>query len=127
MLQALSLALAMCQYLVSSSALLGLSRRAFPIAASSWELACALAKGRQSARRLPLPCGPPRRALIERAFRLEYATVVWMVIEAAVTIWAAFEAAGVSLLAFGMDSLIELASAGVLLWRLTVEPHHGFV
>lgn len=66
----------------------------------------------------------PRRALIERAFRLEYATVVWMVIEAAVTISAAVDAASVSLLAFGIDSLIELASTGILLWRLTVELHH---
>jgi divalent metal cation (Fe/Co/Zn/Cd) transporter len=68
---------------------------------------------------------PNRAALIRRAFRLEYATVAWMVIEASVTIWAAFEAASVSLLAFGVDSLIELASAGVLLWRLTVELHRG--
>jgi divalent metal cation (Fe/Co/Zn/Cd) transporter len=69
--------------------------------------------------------GPQRSALIQRAFRLEYATVAWMVIEAAVAIWAAFEAASVSLLAFGIDSLIELASAGVLLWRLMVELRRG--
>ena len=29
------------------------------------------------------------------------------------------------LVAFGLDSLIELASAGVLVWRLTVELRHG--
>ena len=28
-------------------------------------------------------------------------------------------------MAFGLDSLIELASAGVLVWRLTVELRHG--
>jgi hypothetical protein len=30
-----------------------------------------------------------------------------------------------SLIAFGADSLIELVSAGVLLWRLNVELRHG--
>jgi hypothetical protein len=29
------------------------------------------------------------------------------------------------LLAFGLDSVIELASAGVLMWRLSVELRHG--
>jgi len=66
-----------------------------------------------------------RPALIRRAFRLEYATVAWMMVEAAVAIWAGMQAASVSLLAFGIDSLIELASAGVLIWRLTVELRHG--
>jgi divalent metal cation (Fe/Co/Zn/Cd) transporter len=48
-----------------------------------------------------------------------------MTVEAAVAIWAGRQAASVSLLAFGIDSLIELASAGVLIWRLTVELRHG--
>ena len=68
-----------------------------------------------------------RAELIRRAFRLEYATVAWMVVEAAVVIWSGVQAASVSLLAFGIDSLIELASAGVLIWRLTVELHRGHV
>ncbi len=66
-----------------------------------------------------------RAELIRRAFRLEYATVAWMVIEAAVAIGSGAQAASVSLLAFGIDSLIELASAGVLIWRLTVELRRG--
>jgi len=68
---------------------------------------------------------PDRAALIQRAFRLEYATVGWMLIEAAVAIRAGVHADSVSLLAFGIDSVIELASAGVLIWRLTVELRHG--
>ena len=48
-----------------------------------------------------------------------------MVIEAAVAIASAFKAGSLTLLAFGFDSLIELASAGVLVWRLRVELHHG--
>ena len=69
--------------------------------------------------------GPARNDLVRRAFRLEYATLAWMAIEAAVAIGSGVSARSVSLLAFGIDSLIELASAGVLLWRLTVELRHG--
>jgi len=68
---------------------------------------------------------PDRAALIRRAFRLEYATVGWMLVEAAVAIWAGVQAASVCLLAFGIDSVIEIASAGVLIWRLTVELRRG--
>ncbi|HUN38688.1 MAG TPA: cation transporter [Acetobacteraceae bacterium] len=68
---------------------------------------------------------PARHALIRRAFRLEYATLAWMAIEAAVAIASSVDARSVSLLAFGIDSVIELASAGVLLWRLRVELRHG--
>jgi hypothetical protein len=56
-----------------------------------------------------------RPELIRRAFRLEYATVAWMVVEAVIAVWSGVHARSVSLLAFGIDSLIELASAGVLL------------
>jgi divalent metal cation (Fe/Co/Zn/Cd) transporter len=66
-----------------------------------------------------------REVLIRRAFRLEYATVFWMVVEAMVAIAAGIGARSVTLTAFGVDSLIELASAGVLLWRLTVELRRG--
>jgi len=66
-----------------------------------------------------------RATLIREAFRLEYFTVGWMVIEAAVAISAGVAARSITLLAFGIDSLIELASAGVLIWRLTVELRRG--
>ena len=58
-----------------------------------------------------------RDALIREAFRLEYLTVIWMVIEASVAIGAGIAARSLTLLAFGIDSVIELASAGVLIWR----------
>jgi divalent metal cation (Fe/Co/Zn/Cd) transporter len=48
-----------------------------------------------------------------------------MVIEAGVAIGSAIEANSLTLLAFGIDSLIELISAGVLVWRLTIELRHG--
>ena len=66
-----------------------------------------------------------RNALIRTAFRLEYLSIAWMAVEAAVAIGSARQAGSVSLLAFGIDSLIEIASAGVLIWRLSVELRHG--
>src|ERR1700693_2255112 len=69
--------------------------------------------------------GIARTDLVRRAFRLEWLTAAWMVIEAAVAIGAGLAAHSLSLIAFGADSLIELASAGVLLWRLDVEMRLG--
>jgi divalent metal cation (Fe/Co/Zn/Cd) transporter len=66
-----------------------------------------------------------RPDLIRRAYRLEWFTTGWMLIEAAVAIGSGIAAHSLSLIAFGADSLIELASAGVLLWRLDVELRWG--
>lgn len=66
-----------------------------------------------------------RRALVSRAFVLEWVTVVWMVIEGAVALAAGISAHSITLVAFGADSVIELISAGVLLWRLDVEVRKG--
>ena len=68
---------------------------------------------------------PARLELVRRAFRLEYATIAWMTVEAVVAIVAGAAAGSLSLSAFGLDSLIELASAGVLVWRLSAELRHG--
>ena len=48
-----------------------------------------------------------------------------MVIETAVAIGAGFAARSITLLAFGIDSVIELTSAAVLIWRLSIELQHG--
>jgi divalent metal cation (Fe/Co/Zn/Cd) transporter len=48
-----------------------------------------------------------------------------MVIEAAVAIRSGFAARSLTLTAFGVDSVIELLSACVLLWRLNVELRLG--
>ena len=66
-----------------------------------------------------------RTALIRRAFRREWMTVAWMVVEGVVAIAAGLATGSLTLLAFGLDSAIELASAGVLIWRLNVELRHG--
>src|SRR6266853_1978210 len=66
-----------------------------------------------------------RLALIREAFRLEWFTIAWMTGEAVIAIASGIAAHSISLTAFGIDSLIELASAGVLIWRLSVELKHG--
>ena len=66
-----------------------------------------------------------RSDMIREAFRLEYVTLAWMSLEAVVAIGSGLAAQSLVLVAFGLDSLIELASAGVLVWRLTVELRHG--
>ena len=48
-----------------------------------------------------------------------------MLIEVVVAIGSGVAAHSISLIAFGADSLIELASADVLLWRLDVEIRRG--
>jgi divalent metal cation (Fe/Co/Zn/Cd) transporter len=53
-----------------------------------------------------------RAQLIQEAFRLECFTIAWMLIEAAVAIAAGLVARSVALLAFGLDSVIELVSTG---------------
>ena len=57
-----------------------------------------------------------RTDLVRQAFWLEWITIAWMVVEAAVAIGSGIEARSITLLAFGLDSVIELISAGVLLW-----------
>ena len=63
--------------------------------------------------------------MVRQAFRLEWFTVAWMSVEAVVAITSGVEAHSVPLTAFGIDSVIELLSAGVLIWRLTAELRQG--
>jgi len=68
---------------------------------------------------------PQRQRLIRQAFRLEWVTIGWMAIEAAVAVAVGIAARSITLVAFGLDSVIELASAGVLIWRLSTELKFG--
>ena len=80
-------------------------------------------------------CAPPplvlplrssdREALIREAFKLEWLTIGWMSVEATVALASGIAAGSLVLVAFGLDSVIELASAGALIWRLTVELRRG--
>jgi divalent metal cation (Fe/Co/Zn/Cd) transporter len=66
-----------------------------------------------------------RAQLIRDVFRLEWLTIGWMVVEAVVALASGIAAGSLVLVAFGLDSVIELISAGVLIWRLSVELRHG--
>jgi divalent metal cation (Fe/Co/Zn/Cd) transporter len=60
-----------------------------------------------------------RSHLVRRAKALSVLTIGWMTVEAGVAIAAALAAGSVALLGFGLDSLIELASASTILWLYT--------
>jgi len=63
--------------------------------------------------------GGTRSLLMRRAKTLSLLSIAWMTIEAGVAIVAALLAGSVALLAFGLDSLIELVSASTILWLYT--------
>jgi len=60
----------------------------------------------------------PSIDLHRRALRLEWLTTLWNVAEAVVAIGSGAVAGSTALVAFGVDSLIEVSSALVVLWRL---------
>ncbi len=62
-----------------------------------------------------------RTASIRAGIRVEWLTIGWMVLEAAVALWAGLAARSIALIAFGLDSVIELVSATVVLVRLRSE------
>ena len=62
-----------------------------------------------------------RAADVRAALRLTYLTLGWMVVEGASALWLGAVSRSLLLEAFGFDSVIELFSASVLLWRLRLE------
>ena len=62
-----------------------------------------------------------RRALAQRGKRLEYFTIAWNSLEGLVAVIAGAIAGSISLVGFGIDSFIEVASGSTLLWRMTVD------
>ena len=60
-----------------------------------------------------------RSRLVRRARLLSVSTIAWMIVEASVATAAAIAVGSVALLGFGLDSVIELASAGTILWLYT--------
>jgi len=69
---------------------------------------------------------PPQRVADLRAgVQIERVTIGYMIVEAAVAIGAGVIARSVLLTAFGFDSIIELITGGILLWRLMTEARGG--
>ena len=64
--------------------------------------------------------GLTRPELVRRGRRLEYFTIGYNWVEGVVSVAAGLIAGSVSLVGFGLDSAIEVASGAALLWRL----HH---
>ena len=62
-----------------------------------------------------------RATEIRSGIQIEVITILWMAIEMVVAIGAGIAARSILLTAFGIDSLIELISGGILLWRLLIE------
>jgi divalent metal cation (Fe/Co/Zn/Cd) transporter len=64
-----------------------------------------------------------RAGLVARGRRLEYVTIGWNTFEAVVALVSGLLAGSVALVGFGLDSVIETMSAGILLWRFRSELH----
>ena len=62
-----------------------------------------------------------RQRALAHAANLEYVTIGWNILEGVIAVLAAHAAGSVALLGFGIDSFVESASGGVLLWRLAAE------
>ena len=56
--------------------------------------------------------------LLKRAYWLEYFTIAWMVMETVVAVTSGILAHSIALVAFGLDSVIELFAALVIIWQL---------
>jgi divalent metal cation (Fe/Co/Zn/Cd) transporter len=57
------------------------------------------------------------RGHTQRIRRIQFFTIAWMLVEVVVSLFSAWRARSPALFAFGGDSVIELASAMVVLWR----------
>jgi divalent metal cation (Fe/Co/Zn/Cd) transporter len=62
-----------------------------------------------------------RQILLQRGLRLEYLTVGWNCLEALIAVTAGWAAGSIALLSFGLDSVIEVSSGAILLWRLRTD------
>lgn len=58
-------------------------------------------------------------SLYKKGLRLEYFTVAYNILEAAVSIVFGSIAGSIALIGFGLDSIIESLSGLVLIWRLS--------
>jgi divalent metal cation (Fe/Co/Zn/Cd) transporter len=62
-----------------------------------------------------------RQAIAHRGKRLEYFTIAWNTLEGLIAVAAGVVAGGISLVGFGIDSLVKVASGATLLWRMSVD------
>jgi divalent metal cation (Fe/Co/Zn/Cd) transporter len=72
----------------------------------------------RNSRDMQMLLDPERANQLRAGRRLEYFTLGWNLTEAAVAVGAGLFARSIALIGFGIDSLIESLSGGILLWRL---------
>jgi len=61
-----------------------------------------------------------RTTLRRNALILVWISFLWNFLEAGVALWSAVAASSVALFAFGLDSIIEIFTGAVLIWRLNL-------
>ena len=83
------------------------------MSAAKWPLWCTLVISEMSQ-----PTAPERSSLRRRGLLLEYLTIGWNILEAAVAFLAGIAAGSIALIGFGLDSLIEVFAATVVVWEL---------
>ena len=66
-----------------------------------------------------------RSQAVTRAIRLNRITIGYNVVEAVVALAAGISAASISLIGFGLDSVIEVTGALIITWRLAQEKRTG--
>src|SRR5438067_574961 len=71
------------------------------------------------------PLVAQRAGQLRLGIGIELFTLFWMTIEASIAIITGYATHSVSLQGFGIDSIIELITGAVLLWRLLVEQRGG--
>jgi divalent metal cation (Fe/Co/Zn/Cd) transporter len=74
-----------------------------------------------------LATDPQNRVLVvSSGKKVEYFTIGWHLLEGAISLAAGISAGSLSLVGFGVDSLVELASGMAVLWRMNVDHniHH---
>ncbi len=61
--------------------------------------------------------------LVRRGRRLQHLTIAWNVVEVFVTIGLGLAAGSLALIAFGLDSLVEVSASTVVLWHMAGTGH----
>jgi divalent metal cation (Fe/Co/Zn/Cd) transporter len=66
-----------------------------------------------------------RERLESRGLRLEYATIGWNALEMIISIGLGVAARSLALVAFGLDTMVELFASGVVVWHLRHPGRHS--
>lgn len=64
-----------------------------------------------------------RNDSVRRGRRLEYITIIWNSLEGIIAVTAGIVAGSIALVGFGVDSVIEVSSGAIILWRLASGEH----